>query len=41
MHVVWFYMILRVAYRAILKGKIEKDDRSESDCDSVHENKKE
>ncbi len=24
-------MILRVAYKAILKGKIEKDDRSESD----------
>lgn len=31
MHIIWFYMILRVAYKAILKGKIEKDDRSESD----------
>ena len=34
MHVIWFYMILRVAYRAILNGKVEKDDRSESNEES-------
>lgn len=38
MHVIWFYMILRVAYKAILKGKVEKDDRSESNEDSSDEN---
>ena len=39
MHVIWFYMILKVAYKAILKGTIDKDDRSESDA-SDYEAKK-
>ena len=40
MHVIWFYMILRMAYKAILAGGIEKDDRSESDESEVdHQHK--
>ena len=38
MHVIWFYMILRVAYNAILCGNVQKDARSESeDSDSEPE----
>ena len=37
MHVIWFYMILRIAYKALNKGKIE-DIRSESG-ESEHEHK--
>ena len=33
-------MILRVAYKAILKGKIEKDDRSESEESTGHNEQK-
>ena len=37
MHIIWFYMILRIAYNAITKGKVE-DERSESG-ESQHEHK--
>jgi hypothetical protein len=33
-------MICRVAYKAIAIGKVDKDDRSESDASSVHEKQK-
>jgi len=31
MHVIWFYYICRMAYSGLVKGNIDKDDRSESD----------
>lgn len=31
MHVMWFWIICRMAYRGLVKGNLEKDDRSESD----------
>ena len=31
MHVIWFFMICRVAYKSSRNGKVDKDDRSESD----------
>ncbi len=34
MHFIWFYMILRVAYKSVFKG-IREDDRSE--CSSSDE----
>ena len=37
MHIIWFYMILKIAYNAITKGKVE-DERSESGG-SQHEHK--
>jgi hypothetical protein len=36
MHVIWFYMILRVAFKSAITGKVDKDDRSESDNDSEY-----
>ena len=33
MHIIWFYMIVRIAYKAITVGTVDKDDRSESDYD--------
>jgi hypothetical protein len=33
MHLIWFYMIVRIAYKAITVGTVDKDDRSESDYD--------
>ncbi len=33
MHLIWFYMIVRIAYKAITIGTVDKDDRSESDYD--------
>ena len=37
MHVIWFYMILRVAFKSAVTGKVDKDDRSESDNDSEYQ----
>lgn len=36
LHIIWFYMICRVAYKAIAMGKVDKDDRSESDDSSIN-----
>lgn len=33
MHIIWFYMIMRMAYKTIFAGKLIKDDRSLSDID--------
>ncbi len=35
MHVIWFYLIARIAWRAITVGKVDKDDRSESDDEDL------
>lgn len=37
MHVIWFYMILRVASRALKSGQVEKDDRSEESSDELED----
>ena len=37
MHVIWFYMIVRVALKSAATGKVDKDDRSESDNDSEYQ----
>ena len=41
MHLIWFYMIVRIAYKAITVGTVDKDDRSESDFDEDNLDKKE
>ena len=33
MHVMWFWTICCMAYRGLVKGGLQKDDRSESDED--------
>ncbi|XP_054642292.1 ceramide synthase 5-like isoform X2 [Dunckerocampus dactyliophorus] len=43
LHVIWFYLIARIAIKAIFKGKVEKDDRSDiesSSDDDIHSNSK-
>jgi hypothetical protein len=39
MHVIWFYMILRVAHKSVFKG-VREDDRSEcsDETDTAHKN---
>lgn len=34
LHVIWFYMIVRMAYFYVITGKVEKDGRSDTDPDS-------
>ena len=35
MHVIWFYMILRIIRRSFTTAQIERDDRSESEYDGT------
>ncbi|KAF6730459.1 Ceramide synthase 5 [Oryzias melastigma] len=34
LHVIWFYLIARIAIKAIFKGKVSKDDRSDIESSS-------
>ncbi|KAK7474762.1 hypothetical protein BaRGS_00033994 [Batillaria attramentaria] len=33
LHIMWTYLILRIAFQKIQRGSIEKDERSESECE--------
>ncbi|XP_044207627.1 ceramide synthase 5-like isoform X1 [Thunnus albacares] len=37
LHIIWFYLIARIAIKAIFKGKVSKDDRSDIDSSSDEE----
>ncbi|KAM8830064.1 ceramide synthase 5-like isoform 2-T2 [Synchiropus picturatus] len=37
LHIIWFYLILRIAIKAIFKGKVSKDDRSDIESSSDEE----
>lgn len=37
LHLIWFYMICKIAYKALTVGEVEKDDRSESDYEENEE----
>ncbi|XP_029361917.1 ceramide synthase 5-like isoform X1 [Echeneis naucrates] len=37
LHVIWFYLITRIAVKAIFKGKVSKDDRSDIESSSDEE----
>ncbi|XP_058498028.1 ceramide synthase 5-like [Solea solea] len=37
LHIIWFYLIARIAIKAIFKGKVAKDDRSDVDSSSDEE----
>ncbi|KAA8590921.1 hypothetical protein FQN60_001864, partial [Etheostoma spectabile] len=37
LHVIWFYLIARIAIKAIFKGKVAKDDRSDIESSSDEE----
>ncbi|XP_008317635.1 ceramide synthase 5-like [Cynoglossus semilaevis] len=37
LHVIWFYLIARIAIKAIFKGKVSKDDRSDVESSSEDE----
>ncbi|KAF0036151.1 ceramide synthase 5-like [Scophthalmus maximus] len=37
LHIIWFYLIARIAIKAIFKGKVAKDDRSDIDSSSDEE----
>ncbi|XP_041702697.1 ceramide synthase 5-like isoform X2 [Coregonus clupeaformis] len=37
LHVIWFYLIARIAIKAIFKGKVAKDDRSDIESSSEEE----
>ncbi|XP_034447670.1 ceramide synthase 5-like [Hippoglossus hippoglossus] len=37
LHIIWFYLIARIAIKAIFKGKVSKDDRSDIDSSSEEE----
>ncbi|XP_008276023.1 ceramide synthase 5-like [Stegastes partitus] len=38
LHIIWFYLIARIAIKAIFKGKVSKDDRSDIESSSDEEN---
>ncbi|XP_061591909.1 ceramide synthase 5-like [Cololabis saira] len=38
LHIIWFYLITRIAIKAIFKGKVSKDDRSDLETSSEEEN---
>uniref|UniRef100_A0A7N8WS78 Ceramide synthase 5-like n=1 Tax=Mastacembelus armatus TaxID=205130 RepID=A0A7N8WS78_9TELE len=38
LHIIWFYLITRIAIKAIFKGKVSKDDRSDIESSSDEEN---
>ena len=31
LHIIWFYVIIKIAYKSLTTGKVDKDDRSESE----------
>ncbi|XP_068997383.1 ceramide synthase 5-like [Embiotoca jacksoni] len=37
LHIIWFYLITRIAIKAIFKGKVSKDERSDIDSSSDEE----
>nr|XP_046252446.1 ceramide synthase 5-like [Scatophagus argus] len=37
LHIIWFYLIARIAIKAIFKGKVSKDDRSDVESSSDEE----
>ncbi|XP_075883203.1 ceramide synthase 5-like [Nelusetta ayraudi] len=37
LHIIWFYLIARIAIKAIFKGKVSKDDRSDIESSSDEE----
>ncbi|XP_047457424.1 ceramide synthase 5-like [Mugil cephalus] len=37
LHIIWFYLISRIAVKAIFKGKVSKDDRSDIESSSDEE----
>ncbi|XP_040910216.1 ceramide synthase 5-like isoform X2 [Toxotes jaculatrix] len=37
LHIIWFYLITRIAIKAIFKGKVSKDDRSDIESSSDEE----
>ncbi|XP_048346457.1 ceramide synthase 5 isoform X2 [Sphaerodactylus townsendi] len=37
LHIIWSYFILRVAYKALARGKVSKDDRSDMETSSDEE----
>ncbi|XP_041859257.1 ceramide synthase 5-like [Melanotaenia boesemani] len=37
LHIIWFYLITRIAIKAIFKGKVTKDDRSDIESSSEEE----
>ncbi|KAM4610944.1 ceramide synthase 5-like [Polymixia lowei] len=37
LHIIWFYLIARIAIKAIFKGKVSKDDRSDIESSSEEE----
>ncbi|XP_029011739.1 ceramide synthase 5-like [Betta splendens] len=40
LHIIWFYLITRIAVKAIFKGKVSKDDRSDIESSSDEESEK-
>ncbi|KAM6981924.1 ceramide synthase 5-like [Tautogolabrus adspersus] len=39
LHIIWFYLVARIAIKAIFKGKVSKDDRSDIESSSDEETK--
>ncbi|KAG2468120.1 CERS5 synthase, partial [Polypterus senegalus] len=37
LHIIWSYFILRIAYKALVRGKVSKDDRSDIESSSEEE----
>ncbi|PKU30165.1 ceramide synthase 5 [Limosa lapponica baueri] len=37
LHVIWSYLIVRTAYKALVRGKVSKDDRSDVESSSEEE----
>ncbi|XP_069762030.1 ceramide synthase 6-like isoform X4 [Narcine bancroftii] len=37
LHAIWSYLIIRIAYKAVVKGKVSKDDRSDIESSSDDE----
>lgn len=37
LHVIWSYLIARIAFKALIRGKVSKDDRSDVESSSEEE----